>query len=205
MRPLSSHEASAQSDQDLTRRARAGSDAAFVVLMARHRNDIYWLAFRFLGNRSDAEDIVQETFFRAWRSISSFDGRAQIRTWLYRIAINLAGMHWRASNRRQTESLQALLPHVEESGDSEATETAWTGRRADDVIEQKQFAQQVQEAFEHLCDSHRAVFALRDLEGGTTEEVASALSISPANVRQRLLRARKNLRRHLERFNRRAA
>jgi len=203
MRPLSSHEASAQSDQDLTRRARAGSNAAFVVLMARHRNDIYWLAFRLLGNRSDAEDIVQETFFRAGRSISSFNGRAQIRTWLYRIAINLAGMHWRASNRRPTVSLQALLPQFEDSGCSETAGSA-TGR-ADDVIEQKQFAQLVREAFEQLCDNHREVFALRDLEGGSTEEVARALGISPANVRQRLLRARRKLRRHLEQFSRRAA
>jgi len=204
MRPPSSHEASAQSDQHHTCRARAGSDVAFVVLMARHRNDIYRLAFRLVGNRSDAEDIVQETFFRAWRSISSFKGRAQIRTWLHRIAINLAGMHWRASNRRPTESLQALLPRLEDCACPEATESAWTAR-ADDVVERKQFAQKVQEAFEQLCDRHRAVFVLRDLEGGSTEEVANALGISPAKVRQRLLRARRKLRRHLEQFSRRAA
>src|SRR5262249_38824189 len=136
--------------------------------------------------------------------ISSFKGRAQIRTWLYRIAINMAGMQWRASNRRPTESLQALLSRFEDPSYSEMTESAWTGR-ADGVVEQKQFAELVREAFEQLCDSHREVFALRDLEGGSTEEVARALGISPEKVRQRLFRARRNLRRRLERFNRRAA
>jgi RNA polymerase sigma-70 factor (ECF subfamily) len=200
MRKPPSHEASSQSDQDLARRARAGSDAAFAVLVIRHRNEIYRLALRRLGNRSDAEDIVQETFLRAWRAISSFDGRAQIRTWLYRIAINVARTHWRASNWPPTESLHALLPRFEDSGWSETTDSVWTDR-ADDVVEQKQFAQQVQEAFRLLDESYRAVFVRRDLEGGSTEEVANALGISPANVRQRLSRARRKLRRRLKRFN----
>jgi len=149
-----------------------------------------------LGSRSDAEDVVQETFLRAWRAIASFDGRAQIRSWLYRIAINVAGTHWRASSRRPTESLQALSPRFEDSGWSETTDSVRT-RRADEVVEQKELARLVREAFRLLEDSYRAVFVRCDLEGGTSEEVASDLGISAANVRQRLSRARRKLRRQL--------
>jgi RNA polymerase sigma-70 factor (ECF subfamily) len=179
-------------------RARAGSDAAFAVLVARHQKDIYRLALRLLANRTDAEDIVQETLLRAWVAISSFDGRAGLRTWLHRIATNAVRMRRRAASRKPTESLQALLPQLNDAGSLGTPDPAPTGC-ADHLLEQKQFSEKAREAFEHLGERHRAVFALRELEGASTREAAKILGISPASVRQRLLRARRTLRGYLGR------
>src|SRR6267142_6357612 len=87
----------------------------FAALLAQHRNDIYRLALRLVGNRADAEDIVQESLLHAWRSISSFNGKARIRTWLHRIATNAARMHRRAARRRPTDSLQEVLPDFDQT------------------------------------------------------------------------------------------
>jgi RNA polymerase sigma-70 factor (ECF subfamily) len=183
-------------DEVLLNRARAGSDAAFALLVARHQKDIYRLAVRLLANRSDAEDIVQETLLRAWQAISSFDGRAGLRTWLHRIATNAVRMRRRAARRKPTESLQALLPQFIDGG-SLGTPDPAPIRCVDRLLEQKQFSQKAREAFEHLGEGHRAVFALRELEGASTQEAAKILGISPASVRQRLLRARRTLRGYL--------
>jgi RNA polymerase sigma-70 factor (ECF subfamily) len=183
-------------DEDLLNRARAGSDAAFAVLVARHQNDIYRLAFRLLTNRSDAEDIVQETFLRAWQSISSFDGRAGLRTWLHRIATNAVRMRRRAASRKPMELLQGLLSQFDDAGSLGSPDAARI-RCADHLLEQKQFSEKARQAFEQLGERHRAVFDLRELEGASTQEVAKVLGISPASVRQRLLRARRTLRGYL--------
>jgi RNA polymerase sigma-70 factor (ECF subfamily) len=173
-------------DGDLLSRARAGSDAAFAVLVARHQGDIYRLALRVLANPSDAEDIVQETFLARWQSISSFAGRGRVRTWLRRIATNAVRMHRRAASRRPTESLQELLPYLDDAASLGMPDPA-----------RKQFSQKARKAFELLGERPRAVFALRVLEGASTQEVAKILGISPASVRQRLLRARRTLRGYL--------
>jgi len=177
--------------------------SAFAASVTRHRDDVYKLAFRLLGNRADAEDIVQETFLHAWRAISSFDRKAGIRTWLHRIAVNAAGMHWRAARRRPTGLLQDLLPDFDETAAAAmfGAEPGWI-RRADDLIEQKQSVHKVQRALDAIGERYRAILALRDLQGESTEEVSRVLGISPANVRQRLLRARRALRDRLEHLER---
>ncbi len=161
----------------------------------------WWCAIRpisiawrcgLLANRSDAEDIAQDTFLRAWRCISSFDGKARLRTWLHWITVNGVRMHRRSARRKPTESLHALLQQFEDTGSLGTTDPERI-LCADDFIERKQFAPKAREAFEQLRESYRTVFALRELEGASTEEVAKTLGISPACVRQRLLRARRTL------------
>jgi len=176
---------------------------SLAALLAHYRNDIYRLALRLVGNRADAEDIVQESLLQAWRSISSFKGKAGIRTWLYRIAMNAARMHRRAARRRPTESLQEVLPDFDQT-----VSEAMTGRdpgwiaRADEVIEQRQSAHRVRAALQAISEKHGVILVLRDLQDGSTEEVSRKLGISPANVRQRLLRARRALRHRLEEIDR---
>jgi RNA polymerase sigma-70 factor (ECF subfamily) len=183
-------------DEPLAERARAGDDTAFAALVARYQERVYRLALRLSSNPSDAEEVLQEAFFQAWRKIDTFRGDARFGTWLYRIATNTALMRKRAVRRRPTESLEALLPQFEESGllaDLDYQRSA----RADELLERAELAQRAREALDLLDENYRAVFVLRDLEEMSTEEAAQVLEITPEAVRQRLHRARLMVRGYL--------
>ncbi|HEX8795178.1 MAG TPA: sigma-70 family RNA polymerase sigma factor [Polyangiaceae bacterium] len=178
------------SDESLAMRARNGEHAAFVVLAARWKDRIHRLAMRMTRNASDAEEIVQETFLRAYQAIRWFQGESRFGTWLYRIAMNQALMRRRASKRKPTESLEALMPRLGDVG--LAGDAATDG--ADVLADRHAISVRVREALERLDESHRAALVLRDLEELTAEEAAEVLGVSPEAVRQRAHRARLKLR-----------
>lgn len=183
-------------DEALAERARAGDDAAFGALVARYQERVYRLALRLSSNASDAEEVLQEAFLKAWRKIDTFRGDARFGTWLYRIATNTALMRKRAAGRRPAESLEAFLPQFDESGllaDLDYQRSA----RADELLERAELAQRAREALDLLDENYRAVFVLRDLEEMSTEEAARVLEITPEAVRQRLHRARLMVRGYL--------
>src|SRR3954468_16962626 len=179
-------------ESNLVARARGGCRIAFGTLASMHRRDLHAVALRKLGAAADAEDIVQEALLHAWKSIASFRGESSFRGWLRRIAINLIRMSRRGSERRNTDPLEE--PDV----------VAQQGLSADEILERAQFVERFDAALHRLRDDQRAVFALRDLHGESTEFAARKLDISPANVRQRLHRARQRLRAELRRFERAA-
>jgi RNA polymerase sigma-70 factor, ECF subfamily len=183
-------------DEALAERARAGDDTAFTARVDRYQERVYRLAMRLSSSPSDAEEVLQDTFLKAWRKIDTFRGEAHFGTWLYRIATNTALMRQRAASRRPAESLEAFLPQFEESGllaDLDYQRSA----RADEMLERAELTQRAREAIDLLEQNYRAVFVLRDLEEMSTEEAAQVLEITPEAVRQRLHRARLMVRGYL--------
>ena len=182
------------SDESLAAGAAAGDAAAFATLVGRYQDRVYRLAWR-LTSEADAADILQETFLRAFRGLSSFRGEARFGTWLYRIATNVCLMHRRTRARRPTESLDPFLPRFDEAGRHAATPDALrVVCRAEELLDRATLASKAREGLARLPDIYRDAFVLRDLENLSSKEVADVLGIDPAAVRQRVHRARLMLR-----------
>jgi len=185
------------SDEALAARAAAGDDRAFEQIVERHEGRIFRLACR-LTSDTDAPDVLQETFLQVHRHLSSFRHESQFGTWLYRIATNAALMHRRARARRAAEPLDAFLPRFDAQGGHAATPAELQlPARADELLDQQALAARAREAIQRLPESYRDPFVLRDLEEMSTADVAHALSLEPATVRQRVHRARLMLRGYL--------
>jgi len=177
-------------DEILAERARSGSRPAFAALVGRYQGRVYRLAMRLTRNRCDAEEIAQETFLRAHRSIAFFRAESRFGTWLYRIAVNEALMRRRAAARRPTGSIEDLIPRSADVGIGPAGAGP---ERADTLLERRQTIDRVHAALDCLDDAHRAALVLRDLEELSAEEAAEVLAVSPDVVRQRAHRARLKL------------
>ena len=185
------------SDEALAARAAAGDDSAFETLVSRYQGRIYRLACRVTSD-TDAPDVLQETFLQLYRHLSSFRGESRFRTWLYRIASNAALMHRRARARRPDASLEDFLPRFDEHGIHAATPAELqVAARADELLDRKVLAEKAREVIARLPDVYRDAFVLRDLEEIPTADVARALGVEPATVRQRVHRARLMLRGYL--------
>lgn len=186
------------SDEMLVAGARAGDAAAFDALVTRHQDRVYRLARRLLGDASDAQDVLQETFLQVYRKLDTFRGESKFSTWLYRVATNAALMHRRWRERHPAESLEVYLPAFDDSGHHARRDVDYSrAARADEILEQRQLAEAAMAALERLPEIYRSVFVLRDLEELSTAETAELLDIEPAAVRQRLHRARLMLRGYL--------
>jgi RNA polymerase sigma-70 factor (ECF subfamily) len=181
----------AESDETLAEQARHGSRAAFGVLVERYQGRVYRLGMRMTHNRWDSEEIAQETFLRAHRSIAFFRGESRFGTWLYRIALNEALMRRRAAARRPTQSIEDLLPHLPETMHGRVGSEP---EYVDALVARRQLVDRVHAALASLDDAHKAALVLRDLEELSAEDAAEVLGVSADVVRQRAHRARLKLR-----------
>ena len=185
------------SDETLAARAAAGDDRAFEEIVERYQGRVYRLACR-LTSDTDAADVLQETFLQVYRHLPSFRGDAQFGTWLYRIATNASLMHRRARARRPAESLERFLPRFDAHGVHVDTPAALqVASRADELLDRQFLAEKARAVMARLPDLYRDAFVLRDLEEMSTADVAHALGVKPATVRQRVHRARLMLRGYL--------
>ena len=185
------------SDETLAARAAAGDDSAFETIVQRYQARVFRLACR-LTTETEAPDVLQDTFLQVYRHLSSFRGESQFGTWLYRIATNAALMHRRATARRPAEPLDQYLPRFDGDGMHAATPAELqVASRADEVLDRQFLAVKARAVIARLPDLYREAFVLRDLENLTTADVAHALGIEPATVRQRVHRARLMLRGYL--------
>ena len=184
----------------LVERARAGDAGAFTELVEKYERKIYRLAKHITQNDEDAEDVLQESFLKAYSHLGSFEGQSKFYTWIVRIAVNEALMKLRKRKSDRTVSLD----EPQEAGEETVTReiAVW-----DDDPEQKYSQEELREILDNavnsLKPSFRTVFVLRDIEELSTEETAEALGISVPAVKSRLLRARLQLREKLTRFFRR--
>ena len=182
------------SDEALAARAAAGDDSAFETIVRRYQARVFRLACR-LTNDTDAPDVLQETFLQIYRHLPSFRGESRFGTWLYRIATNAALMHRRGAKRRAAESLEEYLPRFDAEGVHCATPAELqVASRADEMLDRQTLAGRARDMIARLPDHYRDAFVLRDLEDMPTAQVAEALGIEPAAVRQRVHRARLMLR-----------
>jgi RNA polymerase sigma-70 factor, ECF subfamily len=185
------------SEETLAARAAAGDDHAFERIVGRYQARVFRLACR-LTSDTDASDVLQDTFLQVYRHLPSFRGESQFGTWLYCITTSAALMHRRAGGRRRTESLEEFLPRFDARGIHVSTPAQFqVASRADELLDRQFLAERAREAIARLPDLYREAFVLRDLEELSTADVAKALGIEPATVRQRVHRARLMLRGYL--------
>ena len=147
-----------------------------------------------MGNPQEAEEVLQETFISAFRSLDRFEGRSQLGTWLYRIAYNASLMRLR---KRQIPTSSIDEPLVGEEGEELPRQLIDWSALPDDIALNNELHHVLDQAVEGLSPTLRSVFVLRDIEGLSTAEVAEALSLTETNVKVRLHRARLALREQL--------
>jgi len=180
-------------DQAAAEAASKGDQQAFRVLVERHSRSIFRLAFRMTGNETDAEDMVQETFLRAWKQMHRFDGRASFSTWVYRIAANCSLDLIRSRKVRGEQ--QPIGEGGREQGGIELPAGDPSPER---LARSEQVARLLGPALEELSEMERAAFLLRHYEGCDTEEIARALGVQANAAKQTVFRAVQKLRRALE-------
>jgi RNA polymerase sigma-70 factor, ECF subfamily len=194
-------ESSAHLEAQFLDRLRAGDSAAFDFLVRERSPDIYALLYRLTEDAEEARDLTQETFLQAFRAVAHFRGDADLRTWLYRIAVNQARNRWRWWRRRRknvTVSLDATdEQHEQPLAAQLADEQSVNPEQATLARERERLLTQ---ALRSLSRVYREVVVLRDVEGLSYEEVAATLGISIGTVKSRLSRGRMELRRRLEGF-----
>ena len=189
-----------QVDTQFIERLKRGDAAAFETLVNERSGEIYGLLYQMTENAEEARDLTQETFLRAFQSIVHFRGESDLRTWIYRIAINQARNRWRWWRRRRREATVSF--DAPEVGGGRlglvATLKATTVRdpEQDALLSERERA--LKKALSSLKRVYREAVILRDIEGFAYEEIATTLDISVGTVKSRLARGRQELRRKLE-------
>ena len=171
-----------EADAILVARCRAGEREAFGILLHRYRDRIINLAYQLLGQRDDAEDVAQEAFAQAFRSIASYRGEAQFYTWLYRITVNLCLARKRRAKHNDSydDELPAATPEYSGAAQIET-------RLA------------VEQSLHQLSEPLRVALVLREMQGLSYEEIAAILHVPIGTVRSRLSEARRKFREVWER------
>ncbi len=175
---------------------KAGDREAFARLVDETSGKIYHTALQILGDAQDAEDVLQETYLKAFRSLPEFEGRSSLMTWLYRIVVNEALMLIRR-RKPLALSVEEAGPDPEGEAESEGMEIVDCCCLPEGELLSGEARRFLDKAIQHLPTNLRVVFVMRDLEGLSIQETAEALGLSEANVKTRLLRARLKLRQEL--------
>lgn len=189
-----SADARAAGEAQFIERLRAGEAAAFDHLVAERSGDIYALLYRLTEDAEEARDLTQETFLRAFQSISRFRGDADLKTWLYRIAINQARNRWRWWRRRRRDVTVSLDAQDGEREQPLSAKLRAVGNNPEQETLAHERETSLRAALRSLSRSYREAVILRDIEGLSYEEIAAALEISVGTVKSRLSRGRLELR-----------
>jgi len=181
----------------LVEAARSGDIGAFESLVRRYDRNVFRIAQHITQNREDAEDVVQDAFLKAYQNLGQFQGQSKFYTWLVRIAVNEALMRLR---RRRPERTVSIDEDIKTEEDSMPREIADWSPNPEQMYTQAELKDILGKTIQGLPPSFRTVFVLRDVEGLSTEETASALELSVPAVKSRLLRARLQLRERLNKY-----
>jgi RNA polymerase sigma-70 factor (ECF subfamily) len=173
---------------------KAGDREAFAQMVDKTSGHIYHVALHILGDEQDAEDVLQETYLKALRSLPTFEGRSSLMTWLYRIAVNEALM---AVRRRKPQALSVEEPDSDDESDSSEMEIVDFCCLPEGELLSAESRRALDQAVQHLPANLRVVFVMRDTQGLSIQDTAEALGLSENNVKTRLLRARLRLRQEL--------
>jgi RNA polymerase sigma-70 factor (ECF subfamily) len=172
-------------DSELVKQFQAGNEQAFNELVNRHRKEVYYLALGMVGNHDDAEDLAQEAFVRAYRSLPKFRGESGFYTWLYRITVNLCLNHLRTRRVRSfigLEKIEAVVPSGDET-DAEA--------------ELQELSAAARQAIQALPDKQRAVFILRHFQELPHAEIAKIMGREEGTIKANYFQAVRKLRQAL--------
>src|SRR3954447_11723 len=181
-------------DSAAAEEARRGNQNAFRVLVERHSRSVFRLAFRMTGNEQDAEDLVQETFLKAYKQLHRFDGRSAFGTWLYRIAANCSLDFIRVRKNRAERQTSTTNSETMDLLD----QVAALGPSPERLARSGQVASLLKPALEQLTDLERTAFVLRHYEGRGIAEIASTLGVETNAAKHSVFRAVQKLRRALQ-------
>lgn len=174
---------------ELVAMAQAGDRLAFSKLVGRYHKRVYNTIYGLVGNREDADDLTQDAFIKAYRSLSKFQNRSKFYTWIYRIAINCFRDWYKSAQQyREVSMAQAQT----DFGDF------WMERFAgsdssDDRVENREFQEMLEQALSMLLPEFRETIVLRDIDGLTYPEIAEVLGCAVGTVKSRLFRGREQL------------
>ena len=197
--PATLVEARPQVEAQFVERLKRGDAAAFEILVQERSGEIYGLLYRLTESSEEARDLTQETFLRAFQSIGHFRGESDLRTWIYRIAINQARNRWRWWRRRRRDMTVSIdAPQPNGTGSFVETLKSDNGRNPETDALAHERERALRKALSSLKRVYREAVVLRDIEGFAYEEIAVALDISVGTVKSRLARGRQELRRKLE-------
>ena len=177
-----------ESDSVAVARVKAGDGDAYRGLVERHSRGVFRLAYRMTGNEQDAEDVVQETFLRAYRQLHRYEARASFGTWLYRIASNYTLDLMRSRSRHRQVAME------ESAEPAMASEAPGPDR----LLLGDEVQRTVAATLGELSQQERTAFVLRHFEGQSIEEIGSALGLSGSAAKHSIFRAVQKLRRALE-------
>ena len=177
--------------------AQAGDREAFRLLVERHSHTIFRLAYRMTGNEYDAEEVVQDTFLRAYRRLDRFEARANFGTWLYRIAVNCSLDLMR--KRKTDEQRRVVVGKTEGADDQDALDEMPANHPAPDrLVLSREVGQHVSIALASLSPVERAAFELRHFEGLSIEEIGRTLGLRESATKNSVYRAVQKLRKALQ-------
>lgn len=184
-------------DQELITRTQAGDPGAFDQLIVRYSPRLYGLVYNMTSNHEDTNDLLQDIFAKAYRSIKGFQGKSSFYTWMHSIAVNMTINFLKKRGRRYTMSLDDVDSGVQNDPDFiEATTGSDPVREAN----LSELQQKLNEAMQKLSTEHRAVVTMFDIQGMPHAEIAKILKISEGTVRSRLFYAHRQLQNYLEEF-----
>lgn len=189
------------SDQALIERLQSGDDQAMAELVETYGSKVYQLAFRYLRNKEDAEEVVQDVLFKVYRKVGAFRGDAALSSWIYRITFNTAMSRMRTVGYQQARRADRQEARETDEGTTALTvEPAdWSGM-GDERVLRAEMRREALRAILALPAIYRAPVVLRDLQGMSTEEASAVLKVKDQTLKSRLHRGRVILRKQLAAF-----
>jgi RNA polymerase sigma-70 factor (ECF subfamily) len=184
-------------ERSLLRRLRDRDERAFRELLETHRDRVFNITFRMLGNRHEAEDVAQEVFITVFKTIDTFREESKFSTWLYRVTVNQCKNRIKYLARRHDKHRDELDDSTNTDGVNGAI-AAPPPRAPDSALESQQTEKLLQAAIEELDDDQRIVVILRDVEDLSIEEICKITDLPDGTVKSRLHRARLQLRKKLQ-------
>ncbi len=188
-------------DRELVRRFQEEQDMqAFDLLVSRHSSHAYQIAYGYLGNREDSEEVVQDAFVRIYRNLDKFRGDAEFTTWMYRIIINLCSNKYRSNkSRKQSQHISVDAPLELPYGGSSTLKLELPDRNLppDKELEYAELRQRTEKAMAELPDSYRQAVLLRNVRELDYDQIAELLGCAVGTVKSRINRGREILRQKL--------
>ena len=188
--------------EELLRRLKLGDESALSELAVQYGGKIYQLAFRYLRNHEDAEEVTQDVLYKVFRKVGEFRGDAALSSWIYRITFNSAMSRLRSAayQRAQDEQREQLPVEGEEASVTSLQDVADWSNMADETLLRSQLRRRLVSAVLALPAIYRAPVVLRDLQGMSTEEASAMLRVKDQTLKSRLHRGRLILRKQLADF-----
>jgi RNA polymerase sigma-70 factor (ECF subfamily) len=185
-------------ERSLLRRLRDRDERAFRELLELHKDRVFNISFRMLGNRAEAEDVAQEVFISVFKTIDQFREESKFSTWLYRVAVNHCKNRIKYLARRHDRDRDEL-DETSHQPNGTGVGAPVRAKQPDRALEGAQMERLLQEAIGNLDDDHRIVVVLRDVEDLSIEEICEITGLPDGTVKSRLHRARLALRKKLQR------